>query len=310
MKNRKYLELLLLVSIVAVMAMGTASAATGDKYINNTGLDTNDGNSWDTPYLTIQQGLDNVANAGTVNIASGTYTGTGNTNLDVKTSDVTIKGSDEDPTTIDGQGTNTALTVNSGEKVTIKNLTIQNTPGAITNNGGDLTVIGSNLKSNTAPGFGGAIAVNSGTLTVTGSTFTNNHADYSGAIGIQSASGTVSGSTFTGNTAGHNGGAIANDGILSVTDSTFTGNSAGNFGGAIASDGTLTITGSNFESNTAINVGGAIANIYPGTLTANFNRFFGNTAPSGSAINSNSGTVDATNNWWGSNRRSQQQCSW
>ena len=246
----------MLVSIVAVMAMGTASAATGDKYVNTTGIDTNDGNSLDTPYLTIQQGLDNVANAGTVNIAPGTYTGTGNTNLDVKTSEVTIKGSDQDPTIIDGQGTNTALTVNSGEKVTIKNLTIQNTPGAITNNGGDLTVIGSNFKSNTASGFGGAIAVNSGTLAVSGSTFTNNHASYSGAIGVQTGSGSVSGSTFTDNTATASGGAIANDGILSVISSTFTGNTAGNLGGAIASDGTLTVTGNNFESNSASNAGG------------------------------------------------------
>ena len=102
--------------------------------------------------------------------------------------------------------------------------------------------------------------------------------------------------TLSNNTAGYGGG-IWNFGILNIVNSTFTSNNATHRGGAIRTWGTLTITGSNFVKNSATENSGAISN-YQGTTTAHFNRFIAN---SSNDINSESGSVNALNNWWGTN---------
>ena len=166
--------------MIAIVSIGSVSAATGDKYVNGTGgSDTNDGNSWEHAYQTIQKGLDNVINGGIVNIASGNYTGTGNTNLTVKTDNVTINGAGENKTIINGNGTNHALTVNSSQNVKIQNLTIQNSNGSAVNNSGNLTVKDVTFKNNTAVN-GGAI-YNTGNASITGSTFIKNNASVNGS---------------------------------------------------------------------------------------------------------------------------------
>jgi len=89
---------------------------------------------------------------------------------------------------------------------------------------------------------------------------------------------------------------------------TFTGNRATYRGGAIASgsDGYSVISsliGCSFTGNTVTSDygdGGAISN--RGTLTANFNRFYNNTAEYGGDISGiEFDLVDIENNWWGSN---------
>jgi parallel beta-helix repeat protein len=93
-----------------------------------------------------------------------------------------------------------------------------------------------------------------------------------------------------------NGGAIYNSGNLTVSGSTFTGTHATN-GGAIYNRGNLTVFSSTFTNNTATN-GGAIYN-YGGNASINFNRIVGNSA--NGIYNVNNGTINATNNWWGTN---------
>jgi len=93
-----------------------------------------------------------------------------------------------------------------------------------------------------------------------------------------------------------NGGALHNRGNLTVSGSTFTGNHATN-GGAIYNRGNLTVFSSTFTNNTATN-GGAIYN-YGGNASINFNRIVGNSAYG--LYNAGSGTVNVTNNWWGTN---------
>ena len=297
MKKQKNLKLLLLVGIVAVMAMGTANAAIGDKYVSTTGVDSNEGNAWDTAYLTIQRGLDTVADAGTVNIAPGTYSGTGNTKLDVKTSEVTIKGSGQDTTILDGTSVlGSLLPVESSEKVTLQDLTIQNSISGISPipNSGELTVKNVKFKDNTAypsgSGFGGAIA-NDGTLTVTNSNFESNHAEKGGAI-YNTGTLTVTGSKFRSNTATNGGGAISMDGTATIKDSTFEKNTATSniaSGGAIEvnDQGTLTVTRSKFIDNTAQFFGGAIDTVTSRTtLIITESLFKSNNAPVAGAISS------------------------
>ncbi|NYB52915.1 MAG: hypothetical protein HVN35_10215 [Methanobacteriaceae archaeon] len=186
MNTAKYF-ILILAGLMAFIAMGSVSAADGDKYVSSTGLDTNNGDSFDTAYLTIQKGLDNVANTRTVYIAPGTYSGQGKTNLDVKTAEVTISGAGQEQTIIDGQNTNQILIINPGEKVTIKNLTIQK--GAVNGDGGGIYNTGiltlndcrvqDNTASDTTTGGsaearGGGI-YNEGTLTINNSNILNNN---------------------------------------------------------------------------------------------------------------------------------------
>jgi autotransporter family porin len=199
--------------------------------------------------------------------------------------------------------------------------------GAIYNNAVlPVSVTGCTLTGNNASG-GSAIYNDDGTLTITGSTFSNNKANNNGAIYTVGTL-TVRDCTFTGNsvTSGNGGGAIVNNGILNLTGSTFTGNTVTNIGGAIINfpSGTLNITDCTFTSNIATNTGGAILNngilnitgstftdnsvtkyggaIWnSGTANVHFSRIVGNTAATGSAINNNAGTVDASLNWWGDN---------
>ena len=82
-----------------------------------------------------------------------------------------------------------------------------------------------------------------------------------------------------------------------MTYSNVNNNKASNYGGGIFNDqDTFTITSSNLKSNTA-NKGGAIYNAYSGTIEAHNNQIYGNSAYE---IECYGGTVDAENNWWGS----------
>jgi len=200
--------------------------------------------------------------------------------------------------------------------------------GAIYNYGGTLTVSDSTFTGNTATSIGGAIYNNGGTVTVTNSTFNHNTAHSGGAINnvgtltvigstfnnnreaIYNSGGTLTviGSTFT-NTAGTDGAAIWCGGDVTVTGSTFTNNGGI---GAIWCGGDVTVTGSTFTNNGGIgaiwcggdvtvtgstfnhNTGGAISG-YGVTVTGS--RFINNIGVAISSV----GTVNAVNNWWGSN---------
>jgi hypothetical protein len=109
----------------------------------------------------------------------------------------------------------------------------------------------------------------------------------------------INGSTFTGNTVNSgNGiaGAVGSDGILSINGSTFTGNTATD-GGAIYNEDVLTADNNTFISNTATD-GGAVYNYNSGTSVIQYNRIIGN---GNIDIYSTGGSVNATDNWWGSN---------
>ena len=101
---------------------------------------------------------------------------------------------------------------------------------------------------------------------------------------------------------GINGGAIYNTGTLTITNCNLTGNFAV-MGGAIYNTGTLTITSSNLANNSAITTGGTIYNT--GTANIHFNRIIG----TGNVIASPSGSVNAENNWWGSNANPSSKAS-
>ena len=177
-----------------------------------------------------------------------------------------------------------------------------------------LTVNNCTFTGNNATYQGGAIynyiysSQGTGALTATmnNCTFTGNNATFGGAIYTVGTL-TVHNSSFTGNSAEY-GGAIYNDeGMLAVSNSTFIGNSASYNGGAIYSyieqgdGGTLKVDNSTLTGNNVATdgFGGAIYSYdNSNNVTVNFNRIVGN-GPN--EIYSDTGTLNATLNWWGSN---------
>ncbi|MDY9924651.1 hypothetical protein [Methanobacterium sp.] len=254
----------------------------------SSGLDTNDGYSWTSPKLTIQNATGTVSSNGTVTIADGVYSGYGNTNITVNRN-MTIQGQSQSGTIINGTNTNWIFTIPSDVNVTIGNLTFTNGTGsrggAILNHG-DLTVENCTFTNNTATmdtyagGWGGGAICNladdrSITTTVTNCTFQNNNA-YRGSailnycdISDHYIISTVTNCSFTNNTANTFGTIynLADDGYINslVTNCNFTNNTAAWDAGAIANYcriGSITNTAINstFSNNHADRNGGAIAN--------------------------------------------------
>jgi uncharacterized repeat protein (TIGR01451 family) len=274
---------------------GTVSAADEAIFVNgSSGLDTNDGYSWSSPKLTIQNATGTVNSNGMVTIADGVYSGTGNTNITINRN-MTIQGQSQTGTIINGTDTNWIFTIASGVNVTLCNLTFANgisfDGGAILNHG-IMSISDCTFTENTATHWGGAIY---------GDSYTN----------IMS----LTDCTFTKNTALVGGGAIAYRNICNITNCTFMYNSVtgGNSwcGGAIGaySLSSSTVTGCTFVGNSVDPIpssfGGGAIYVYNADLTANFNRFYNNSARLGSAFAYNvvgiNGVINAENNWWGSN---------
>jgi hypothetical protein len=173
-----------------------------------------------------------------------------------------------------------------------------------------LTVHSCVFDRNTVPdgnGTGGAINFSGGgDLTIDqGSVFSNNQDLDSGGGG-----GAVW--FFLGNNVS---GSISISGCSFANNSTAAAASATSGGGAlgIQTQGSLghttfsaSISGSNFAGNGApAGLGGAVLLIdsFGGMVSFNYNRVFGNTASDGTslAVISESGQVDASNDWWGCN---------
>ena len=249
-------------------------------------------------YTSIAEAVNAAQSGDTIILEPGTYTGTGNYNININ-KDLTIIGENQDNTIIDSQNKGNIFNIASGVTLTLENLTFTNNTaygdsGTILNDG-TVNITNSTFTSNTAES-GGAI-LNDGTLNITNSTFTSNTAGHGGAIYNNGGTVNITNSTFTSNTAIYYGGAIYNHGTSNITNSTFTSNTAAGYhGGAIFNYGTLNITNSTFTSNTAA-LGGAIYNV--GVATINFNWIIDNTGAQ--IYNDEVGTIDATLNWWGTN---------
>lgn len=156
-------------------------------------------------------------------------------------SDVTITGSGEGATIVDGGGLDRVFHVvgDSQTQVKIANLTIRNGSasaselyggGGILNVAGNLVVTRVVLQANHAANTGGGID-NHGNLTVDQVTFIQNTSAVGAGL-FNDAQLSVFNSTFTQNTAERTGGGMDNnaDGTT-VTNSTFSGNSADQGGG-------------------------------------------------------------------------------
>ncbi|NJM77497.1 MAG: filamentous hemagglutinin N-terminal domain-containing protein [Acaryochloridaceae cyanobacterium RU_4_10] len=230
---------------------------------------------------TVQNGIDAVASAGTVNLAATTYTLGDTVYID---KDVTVKGAGSSSTTVSGDGEVQVFHISNDRTVTLDSIAIVDGysiyGGGIYNDGGTLTVSNSTLSENSAVQYGGGISnAKKGVLALNNSTisgnFTNDEGGEDGVGGIANYGiSIVSNSTFSGNSTNGDGGGILNaSGTLTVNNSTLGGNSA-QYGGGIAMGGTLTIDNSTLSGNTATYYGGGIFNY--GNLTIDNSTISGN----------------------------------
>ncbi len=314
----KLIILLLMFGFTVTMfsAIGAVSADQFTIYVGAGGNDAYDGQSaiWNGtsgPKSTIKNATATVFDEGTIILANGVYTGSGNVNIGIS-KNVTIIGESRTGTILNGANSGPIFGITHGENVVIQNITFKDGStvsystgyGAAITNDGNLIVDNCAFTDNTAAspftnpsqatGCGGAIYNGQATLTVTNSIFTGNKAWDGGAIYSYGPL-TVKGCTFTNNKAEIYSGAN-NVGSTMITGIIIS-NIVGGDGGAIHC-GTSTITSNTFSGNTA-NRGGAIWN--SGTLNVHFNRIVSNTATYGSAIYATTGSnANCTLNWWGS----------
>jgi PKD repeat protein len=193
---------------------------------------------------------------------------------------------------------------------------------------GNTTITNSTIANCSATGDGGAVYADSGnrlaikkSSLIVGCSATNGGAIFAhdgGVVNIDSSA------IIKNCTASNDGGAIyaASGSNIRLTSSTIADCSATNFGGAVFVYGTTTITSSTIANCSAADRGGAIftfpgstititsstiencsagwdGTIYNngGTVSIHFSRLFGNRG----AVYNSYGTLNAANNWWGTN---------
>jgi parallel beta-helix repeat protein/predicted outer membrane repeat protein len=300
-KKQKLMVFFLFVCCISLaFSSGNVSAAdTPDSSLNGAATDTpivaTEVTTTSTPDTSVQQ---SYSLSSTSENPPETVSDTGQTtavpdpkNTRTNIGYTTIQAAIADPLTLDGDTILVETGIYYEHDITVtKSLTIQGAGVETTfvdgqnlgrifliSPGKTVVISGLTLQNGEAADFGGAI-YNQGTLTVKDNVFTGNSAILGGAI--------MNGYAAT----------------LNVENNTFTGNSAIAGGAIFNSNGIMTVTSNNFINNTttAGGAGGAIYNYYT-TAVIHFNRFVGNTASFGNVIFNDNGTVDAENNWWGSN---------
>jgi len=169
----------------------------------------------DSPYKTIQAGLDDLTAEGHVIIEAGTYSGAGDQDITwPKKNNITISGAGNNLTIINvsGRHFNVPFPVN----LTIKSLTLNN--------------------GNASGGSGGSILLAGGSsLILSYVKFNNNTAQDGGAVYSEGSSVEAVNCVFTGNSAANNGGA-ASGGSWKTVYCTFYNNSAAHGGTAFGGD--------------------------------------------------------------------------
>jgi PKD domain-containing protein len=278
-------------------------------YVAGTGNDSNTCSSSGDPCGTINGAIGKAAEADTIFVAAGTYTGSG-TDVVLVNKSINLFGGWDDGFTsqngtsiIDGQGERRGIQVNNFTSMIIERFTIQNGSavgdgaGGIWNSG-TLTINYSTVRGNTATTDGGGI-LNVGVLTVNNSSIINNTGGSGGGISNGStgfgllATAQIINSTISGNSADSRGGGIGNPstGTLTLYNSTIYGNhdtfSPGS-GGIYNGGGSVTLQNSILAGNSNPNSGGMDCS---GTVLSTGYNLIGNT--SGCSFSSSSG--DQTN---------------
>jgi parallel beta-helix repeat protein len=223
---------------------------------------------------TIQAGVDSAAAGDTVLLATGTFTGAGNRDVNYLGKAITITSEHgPDSSIVDCQklGRGFLFENSEGPESVLSRLTIKN--GNSDFNGGGVSVrfagpsiIGNKIKGNTAGSQGGgiyhALAPDPIAGQVTDNVFIGNTAGYrGGGMLVQSSSPMVTGNRFSGNDAEQGGGLVISTSASLVTDNLIKNNTATVDGGGLYVTGsgkTPIIDGNTIVDNSASLNGGGV----------------------------------------------------
>jgi parallel beta-helix repeat protein len=228
-------------------------------------------------YPTIQSAIDAAVNGDFVIVAPGTYTGTGNRDIDFLGKAITVRSTNpNDPdivaaTIINCQGTSSSphrgfyFHRSEAPPSILAGITIINgyaaaSGGGIYCNSSNPTVINCTFSRNSASSAGGGMYNYSSSPIITNCIFSENSAYGGGGMYNElSSSLSVTNCTFSNNSAYLNGGGIYNYGSNpTLTNCTFSGNSTGNSGrggGMYNDSGNPTLTNCTFTNNSAVDYG-------------------------------------------------------
>jgi hypothetical protein len=239
-KLKAIILLLVLGVYLTPIVVGQAGTTAGLCYVAPGGDDGNDCSSG-AACETINAALDELGCNSTINVASGTYTGTGSQAVVSITRSIALSGGwdatftvQNGTSTIDGEDARRGIDVNSDLITFIEQFTISRGEGdgaAGISNDGTLTLFKCTMKDNNDTGDldsegGGIRNGDSGTLYLFNSTVSDNQS--SSGAGIFNDHGTmvITNSTISGNSARGVGGGINNlSGIIHINNSTISNNS-------------------------------------------------------------------------------------
>ncbi len=250
----------LLTPALLLATAGTAQANT--YFVDSLGSDSNLGASIDSPFATIQHGIDYASTGDTIFVIADTYTGTGNTNLNFGGKNLTLEA-------LPYYGTATMVTIDCQKNGRGFYIHSAETPAAVIDG---FSVINGNEGNS----YGGGAYISNSSPTFIDCAFASSKANAGGALYCHSASPIFTGVTFSKNTANY-GGAVFQDSnsYPTFTHDKFTSNSA-TYGGAVnIYNGNGLFNSDTFTGNSAF-YGGAFygyKNVYPsfygGTFTGN-----------------------------------------
>ncbi len=273
-------------------------------------------------YNRIGTAIAHSSNGDYIIVFPGTYTGTGNYNIDFQNKAITVRSvAPTDPyivaqTIIDCNGLGRGFNFHSGEDPCssildgftiingvesydgsiyceyshpkISNCVISdNIGGGIYCSNSSPTITNCNITGNEADRGGGIYCYYDSSPTIKNCTIIGNSTEHNGgAIYCRESSPLITNCTITGNSTEYGGGIFCRESGLVITNCTITGNSADQLGGGIFCDGdsSLTITDCNMTGN-QVDRGGGIYCYYNSTPTFTNCTIIGNSAASdGGAI--------------------------
>lgn len=249
----------------ATMNIQPGSGTPATIYVSTSGNDSTGDGSLANPYLTIQRGIDIAFKGCTVIVLDGTYTGSGNVNLNLYGKGITVK-------SLNGPANCIIDCANASGTYAF---TCENEEGT------DAIIEGFTMKrANTD--YGGGVACWSSSPIIRGNVFTENAASlYGGAVFCVDSSAIITNNTFTYNTSNRGGAIVSHTASPNITNNTLVGNSATNSGGGIyCYKSSSAIIDANIVRGNQSYWGGGIF-IDNSSLTATNNAIVANTSPTG-----------------------------
>ncbi|NIM94739.1 MAG: DUF11 domain-containing protein [Anaerolineales bacterium] len=268
--------ILVLILIILFMGIGhevPPVSAAGPWYVKPGGDDLADCLSPATACATINGAIGKASTGETINVAEGTYTGSG-TEVVLIDKDLTLSGgwdttfsTQSGDSMIDGESARRAIAVHTPTSATIDKFVLQNgsyTHGGALGSSGTVTISDSTIHSSEATSTMGGGIYNTGTMTVNNCEIYDNTSKYGGGIGNRDTI-TINDSQIYDNTATGTpsdnfgaGGIYTEGGVVNLVNSSITNNKADTrLGGGIYSNvGSVRLTNSSVSGNSAQTAGG------------------------------------------------------